>query len=87
VFDYPGASSTQLTGINDHGDIVGDFTMDNITWHGFLLSGGNYTVFDVPFPGTQYTAPAGLNNKHQIVGGYGGEANSVFYEFGFLTSY
>jgi uncharacterized membrane protein len=86
-FDYPGASSTQLTGINDSGDIVGDFTTDNVTWHGFLLSGGNYTVFDVPFPGTTQTGPSGINNKHQIVGAYGAEANGIFYDFGFLTSY
>jgi len=87
LVDYPGSSSTELNGINDNGDIIGDYTTDNVVWHGFLLSGGTYTVFDIPFPGTSGTAPYGLNNKHQIVGGYGGEANGIFYEFGFLTSY
>jgi uncharacterized membrane protein len=86
-FDYPGASSTQLNGINDSGDILGGYTTDNVVWHGFVLSGGNYTVFDIPFPGTSNTAPYGINNKRQIVGGYGGEGNGTFYQFGFLTSY
>lgn len=86
-FDYPGALETQLTGVNDSGDIIGTFTTDQVTWHAFLLSGGNYTVFDVPFPGTSDTALYGVNNKHQLVGRYGAEANGISYEFGFLTSY
>jgi uncharacterized membrane protein len=84
--DYPGAGSSELTGINDAGDMVGDFsdpaTNDN---HGYLLIGGVFTSFDVPFPGQISTGPTGLNNKHQIVGSYGSYPPDYF--FGFLTTY
>jgi hypothetical protein len=88
--DYPGATGTQPLGINNNGDIVGLLTdaQDNHN-HGFLLVGGVFTVFDVPFPGSISTIPGGLNNNHQIVGSYGTyppEAPEDYF-FGFLTTY
>jgi probable HAF family extracellular repeat protein len=53
-------------GINASGQIVGDYP--NGIYHGFLLSGGNYTSFDVP--GAFGTFARGINASGQIVGGY-----------------
>ena len=84
--DYPGAISTDLTGINDAGDIIGMYNLaDDANTHGFLLSGGVFTSFDVPFLGSIFTFPNGINNKHQIVGAYG--SNPPDFLFGFMTTY
>jgi uncharacterized membrane protein len=58
-------------GMNDHGDIVGDFTNppDGFPRHGFLLSDGVYTTFDVP-PDSFLTVATGINNAGVIVGTY-----------------
>ena len=87
--DYPGAAGTELLGINDSGDIVGSYTdADDNHSHGFLLSGGVFTGFDVPFPGSISTGPEGINNNHQVVGSYGTYGPGLpDYFFGFLTTY
>ena len=66
--DYPGATSTQALGINPRGDIVGVYTSAGQD-HGFLLSGGNYTLID--FPGaTTATYANAINARGDIVGSY-----------------
>ena len=35
ALDVPGAAGTVAVGINDHGDIVGAYTDDNLRVHGF----------------------------------------------------
>jgi uncharacterized membrane protein len=44
----PGATSTQANGLNDNGQIVGNYLDSAGVQHGFLLSGGKYTTLDVP---------------------------------------
>jgi hypothetical protein len=44
TIDVPGATSTIVTGINDHGDVVGAYDIR----HGFLLKDGVFTTIDVP---------------------------------------
>ena len=85
--DFPGAVSTDLNGINDSGDIVGDYTSDGSTYHCFLLRAGTFTSFDVPFPGSALNGATGINNNGQIIGTYGANDNTTFYSFGFLTSH
>jgi uncharacterized membrane protein len=85
--DFPGAVSTDLNGINDVGDIVGDYTLDGSTYHAFLLQSGTFTSFDVPFPGAPLVGATGINNNGQIIGTYGANDNTTFYSFGFLTSH
>jgi probable HAF family extracellular repeat protein len=82
TLDVPGEGGvgTFPRGINASGQIVGFFD-DGSHFHGFLLSGGNYTTLDVP--GSQYTSAQGINASGQIVGNYV-DANSV--EHGFLLS-
>src|ERR1700686_2911915 len=54
-----GSTGSQALGINDHGDINGNFA-DSQGSHGFLLKGGKYTTLDVP--GSQGTLGGGINN-------------------------
>jgi hypothetical protein len=83
--DYPGATSTAVTGINDSGTIVGIYVMGGVA-HGFQLSEGTLTTID--FPGATITRVYGINNGGAIVGQYvGGGMNHGFVlnEGSFLT--
>ena len=66
--DVPGSFSTTARGINNLGQIVGNF-VDGSGTHAFLFNGGKYSVIDVP--GGNWTIATGINNVGQIVGGYG----------------
>jgi len=63
-----GSQVTQALGVNNHGDIVGSYTIDGIM-HGFLDQGGIFSVLDVP--GSSSTVINGINDLGQIVGYYG----------------
>ncbi len=54
-----------LTGIDDKGDIVGNYKNGT---SGFLLSDGKYTT--ISFPDSVYTTVTGINQLGQIVGYY-----------------
>ena len=72
TIDFPGASFTVAFGINNRGEIVGNYGFADGTGHGFLLDKGNFTTID--FPGAPATAPKGalgINDGGQIVGFYG----------------
>ena len=66
--------------INNSGQIVGNYTDNNGTVHGFLYSNGTYTTLDNP---SGATVPLGINNLGQIVGEYGDASGTVH---GFLYS-
>jgi uncharacterized membrane protein len=73
VIDFPGATGTIVTRINDAGQIVGACGNEsNVPAlelpHGFLLDHGVFTPIDVP--GAVETRPFSINNKGQIVGEY-----------------
>jgi probable HAF family extracellular repeat protein len=65
--DHP-ILGTVAFGINDPGQIVGDYVDTDGTRHGFLLSGGVYTTLDPP--GSSFTVAEGINNAGVIVGTY-----------------
>jgi probable HAF family extracellular repeat protein len=67
TFGQPGAlTATIANGINDRGQIVGEFNT-NQGWSGFLRnSNGTITTFNIP--GEINTEPHGINNRGQIVG-------------------
>jgi probable HAF family extracellular repeat protein len=66
-FDVPPTtSSTAAFGINDKGEIVGEFLNGHV--HGFVYSDGGYTTIDPP--GTTATVAFGVSNQDQIVGTY-----------------
>ena len=68
IIDAPGASYTQAYGINDSGQIVGQYSAPGISNLGFLLSGNSFTLFQIP--GALSTVPLGINDSGQIVGYY-----------------
>jgi probable HAF family extracellular repeat protein len=64
--DVPGAASTYAYGINNSGQVVGNYLVHNIDDHGFLYSAGNFTTID--FAGAYITQPYGINDRGEIVG-------------------
>src|SRR5262249_29508577 len=74
------AGTTQAFGVNDTGQIVG--RLQNATgFHGFLLSGGTYTILDDP-SATNGTDVRGINALGQIVGTY----NNATGQHGFVLT-
>ncbi len=70
TLDYPGASYTIASGINNSGQIVGYFHhVPSSPASGFLYNGGNYTTLIDPSAPYGVVA-AGINNAGQIVGYY-----------------
>jgi len=61
---------TEVLGINDAGEIVGNYN-DATGWHGFVYSGGAYTTLDDPSSTSAGTFARSINNNGQIVGEYG----------------
>jgi len=47
-FNFPGATFTDAYGINNAGDIVGDYLDSAGAGHGFLLKNGTFSSFDAP---------------------------------------
>lgn len=70
ILDVPGATLTEAVGVNDHGQVVGDYRDAAGKFHGFVWEAGLFQTLDVPFPDTRLTAPTGINNVGQIVGFY-----------------
>jgi probable HAF family extracellular repeat protein len=66
--DFPGAVGTAVSGVNDAGAIVGEYTDRSGITHGFLWQGGSFTPID--FPGAVDTAVNGINDAGAIVGEY-----------------
>src|SRR5579872_960813 len=79
TIDFPGATSTQVYGINNAGLAVGVFVDTANVTHGFLLNNGSFTTID--YPGATLTVAAGINNDNQIVGQYN---DSAGFGHGFL---
>jgi probable HAF family extracellular repeat protein len=59
------ADNSWAMGINNLGDIVGQFTV-GWDWHGYLLHDGVYTQIDMP--GELAALPYGINDRGDIVG-------------------
>jgi probable HAF family extracellular repeat protein len=66
--DVPGATSTQIFGIDKAGNLVGAYVDPSRVQHGFLLSAGNFTTIDPP--GATDTLAWGINDMGQIAGEY-----------------
>jgi probable HAF family extracellular repeat protein len=72
TFNYPGTLRTWGYGINDAGQIVGEY-QDSTGHHGYLYNyggDGSFVSFDYPGAATG-TALLGINGQGQIVGSYG----------------
>jgi hypothetical protein len=69
----PGATSTQITGTNDHGVTVGYYSDAAGRVHGFFRDpSGAFTTIDAP--GASLTLALGINNHNEIVGSRGDDA-------------
>jgi uncharacterized membrane protein len=66
TLDYPGAASTKALGLNNMGQVVGEYVDSLGVTHGFVFDGVHYTSFDVP--GSVSTVINGINDSGQIVG-------------------
>lgn len=83
--DFPSAfdtapASIPFVGFNAQGDIVSTYCDDPCTLsdgnvHGFLLSGGKFTPFDVP--GAVNTVASGINSNDGIVGVFSADASGM----------
>jgi uncharacterized membrane protein len=73
----PGASYTNVTGMNSRGEIVGRYIVNGVT-HAYLLSGGQFSSFD--YPGAIFTGATAISPNGDIVGRYR-DANNVFHGF------
>ena len=75
--DASGTLGTQFSfarGINDLGDVVGDYFDNDGNEHGFLLKHDVLTTIDVPFPGSLGTQLNAINDSGVIVGTWVDEA-------------
>lgn len=70
TIDYPGASRTWVSAINNDGTIVGNFFLDDETPHGFILDAEGFHHYDVPVGYNRGTTFSGLNDVGQMVGIY-----------------
>ena len=66
--NIPGATQQAASGVNDSGQIVGYYSDGSGVVHGYLESGGKFTIIDVPFSGATSTAAFGINNAGEIAG-------------------
>src|SRR5206468_3785769 len=57
---------TEGRGINNRRTVVGDYATSDGNLHGFFLSGGTFTGYDVP--GAVSTAVLGINNPNDFAG-------------------
>jgi probable HAF family extracellular repeat protein len=67
TLNIAGATRTEAYGINNAGQVVGDYSTNNgATYGGFLYNSGSFTTFNVP--GSIGTIPLDINSTGQIVG-------------------
>ncbi len=89
TLEMPGSSGLSVSGINDHGEIVGAFrTIGAEFWHGFRYWAGEYSLIVSPDPNVR-AWPADINNLGQIVGNFGKgfSTRGFIYDRGIFTSF
>jgi hypothetical protein len=67
TLDFPGAFSTEAFGVNETGDIVGNYR-DGAGNHGFVLSGGAFTSIDAP--GAFSTRAMSIDQSGDVFGAF-----------------
>src|SRR5713101_6262813 len=80
---------TEGRGINNSRTVVGDYATSDGNQHGFLLSGGTFTEYDVP--GAPTTNVFGINDPGDFAGTFSNSDNTILYAFvsvgGTITSF
>ena len=85
TIDHPSATQTILMGINNNGQIVGQYADSTGSFgRGFLCdpSGGTFTTIN--FPTARHSSANGINNNGQIVGHYYDSSGPFVTTHGFL---
>ena len=85
--NIPGATSSEIDGVNTSGEMVGPFTDSNRQTHGFLYTGKTFLTLD--FPGAGSTAAWDINDAGLIVGSYDdsdGVTHGFLYKKGSFTA-
>ena len=73
-FDVTGATSTDANGINDRGDIVGQYVTNDGKSHGYLLPGNGEPLITIDFPHqTEETNAFGVDSSGKVVVGSFGD--------------
>src|SRR2546428_6177803 len=78
---YPGATATTAWGINDGGEVVGDYVDPAGVRHRFLLRNGEFTTIDFP---NALTSARGIGPGGDIVGIYRRASEPAVNAHGFL---
>jgi hypothetical protein len=65
---FPGASQTDVLGVNDKGAIVGWYITGGVCTCAFVQKNGKF--FSFSYPGAAATTAAGINSAGQVVGQY-----------------
>lgn len=65
--DIPGATDTRVLGLNDAGDVVGDYRTSDNNIHGFLLHHTG-ALQKINQPGSNFTSASGVTNSLTVVG-------------------
>jgi len=74
--DFPGVPQQGAFGVNDAGQVVGQYVDSSGVYHGWEMRGGTFTTIDVPFSGATGTVTNGINNSQEIVGCWDGSGIS-----------
>lgn len=86
---YLGASATFLYGINNSGEIAGQYVDAAGLYHGFVDINGSTTNIDCVNLNAAQTLPWGINNAGEVVGSYidqRGGTHGFLYQAGFCTN-
>ncbi|WP_430390670.1 hypothetical protein [Dyella sp. 20L07] len=70
TLDYPGSSQTIFWGINDFGELAGQFAMNGGTAHAMVYRRGRFELLDPAALGTYFSAAGGPNDLGATYGGY-----------------
>jgi len=65
---YPNATTTVIKGINDNGDVVGEY-LSSIDGEGHAFYSTQGTLTNVDYPGSTFREGWGINNSGVVVGG------------------
>ncbi|MGA7077321.1 MAG: hypothetical protein WBQ43_01990 [Terriglobales bacterium] len=73
---FPKVHEQSAFGVNDSGQMVGEYLDASGVYHGWELSAGKFTTIDVPFAGATGTGTNGINDSGEIAGGWNGSGIS-----------
>jgi hypothetical protein len=76
TINVPGATSTNVVGINNQGVITGSFT-NSTGVHGFIMAGSQITRFS--HPGSSSTTAESVNDHEMVVGVYSHDGTPTGY--------